>query len=236
MDYCLHNYFNYNVDKYNFRQVVLYALRNHVCCLHLRDTSTSRLSLYDVNDWLVDIKRDEEDLAIAKKNLKLAIEEKEALTEDIIKAAYQKEVERVTSLRECKNSYHIDILNDINKCVSKYRTDLNILFEQNPVTENYGLLEIEDLLEEIYDTAAKDATHHAQSNLDAVAEMHKTPLISYEEFCIKYKNHLLDCIELYQGQVDRYKRIIKNSQESNAMIQDVFNALDKWEKAKAAEV
>ena len=84
MDYCLHNYFNYDVDKYNFRQVVLYALRNHVCCLHLRDTSTSRLSLYDVNDWLVDTKRDEEDLATAEENLKLAIEEKEALIKENI--------------------------------------------------------------------------------------------------------------------------------------------------------
>ena len=75
MDYCLHNYFNYDVDKYNFRQVVLYALKNHICCLHLRDMSTSHLSLYDVNDWLVNTKRDEEDLVIAEENLKFAIEQ-----------------------------------------------------------------------------------------------------------------------------------------------------------------
>lgn len=234
MDYCLHNYFNYDINNYDFRRVVLYALRNHICCLHLRDKSFSELSLYDVNSWLADTTRDSEDIAATKVQLEQAIANKNAVTEETLQAAYQQEVSKVESLRQCKNSYHNDTVKKISKCAKVYRHDLDLFLEQDD--EAYSLLTVEDLLEDIYSTAIKDANYHSQENLDAVVKMHQTPLISYEEFCINYKKQLDDFIDLYRGKIKRLERLVETAEAGNKLIIGVFNALDRWEKAKLAEV
>ena len=227
-NYLLHN-LGYD-NPINFRYIVLDILKRYGICQHLRDYSISRLSLTDVNDWLILTDYEECNIKRAKERLKenqTILKQIESGDESYIQKEYEKQLSNAQSLRNSKHSWNIDEARRINKCAEEYYKYLAQW--KMPSGGELGK-NIQNELWDIYYTAIHDRDEHLEEDKKSVERMRETKDPIYEDIRAKVIDEVKSNILWQKDIIKSAKDCIKRIEKSNEIIKDIFYELDLVDK------
>lgn len=221
MNYLLHNL---GYDKpVDFRYIVLSTYKSR--CMWLRDDYINNLGLYDYTKWLPSASYEQSNLKFAQKSYKEAKLKLASLTEEELRAAYDEELSKYEVLHNSEHSYHSDIADEIKRCVTEYKTNLNAWLAI-PDTPNW----LTGDLIEIYDTAVRDMEEHEADDIKAVEQMHSQTPPTFEEFKEKEIERLHSNITFYADRIKSSKRAIKLIEKECVEVKQIFAWLDSIEQ------
>lgn len=227
-NYLLHNL---GYDKpIDFRYIVLDTLKRYGICQHIRDYSTSQLSLTDVNKWLESTDYYEDKIKRSKENLKeykAQLKQIENGDETYIQAEYEKLLSNAKTLRSSEHSYYIDQANKISKCAEEYYKYLSQW--KMPCGGELGK-NLTNALWDIYHTAIYDRDECLEDDKKSIESMHQTKDPIYEDVRAEVIDRLKGYIRWQEDEIKSAKECIKRIEKNNEIIKDIFYELDLVDK------
>ena len=226
MNYYIHNNTNgYENPTCNLRDTVLTTLKGKGLFQHLRDISLSQLDQYDVSKWLWDTSYYEAKIKTCKEKIKEKQEEINSITEEQIKAEYDKEVFRINWYNNPKSNWPANEVNRIQKCLDEYKPKLKSF------TDICTYDWINDCLLDIIDTAEADLK---RNKLNAEEEAYRREfkpksIPKYEDFKAEYQENELRWLERFEDDLRSAKSSLKKCKEHNEIIKQIFTWLDQLE-------
>lgn len=224
MDWTLHNYGYKNI---NFRKVVLEELKRYNIAIHLRDEYIDRLGLDDVEKWLESENYYIEQIEWAKKRLTEATDNYNAvlIDESIIKDAYEKECAKISSMKTWENTFYADEVTKIIECLHDFEPKVNNWIDKAPANLDFITKGLKDMLE----TAKADMTKNAQENVKSLDRIKDTTFPEWDTFRKDYIEKAKSNLDWAKEEVKNKKKALKNVQERNHTIKQVFEILDQLE-------
>lgn len=227
-NYLLHN-LGYE-NPVNFRYVVLSTIKGWGICAHLRDELMDQLSLTNVNDWLGSTEEYERAILRAEmklRNTQAQLKKIQGGDESYIKELYDKEVNKAKSLLACNNSYNKDEADKVARSADQFKRYLTAWESLGSSTDVYS--HITEALQDIYSTALQDEAEYLEHDKEAVAEMRRISIPTYEEVKSSTIEDLNRWVKHWKEDIKDSRRAIKRIQADNEIIRDIFKRLDEVE-------
>lgn len=224
MDWTLHNY---GYENINFRKVVLEELKKYSVAIHLRDDYVDRLGLDDVEKWLASESYYIEEIERAKNHLKKVTDDYNAILvdESIIKDAYEKQCAKISSMKTWEDTFYADEVTRIEKCLRDFEPKVNSWVDKAPANLDFITKGLKDMLE----TAKADMIKNAQENVKSLDRIKEMTFPEWDTFRKDYIEEAKSNLDWAEEQVKSKEKALKNAQERNNVIKQVFEILDQLE-------